>query len=139
MTIKESNKLLINTLCIVFSEIQNGLAGPKALFSYACLFMQCWIFSKFTGPHKILQDMSFGSADFGKSGFRDKQHQNLVDLGPVEDRKVSPLWYHSQCDLVWLHSLGCQWLPIQPHSSWLLSKAQLSCLAEWWSPDDLRC
>ena len=30
-------KAVINRL----SEIQNGFAGPNALFSHACLFMQC--------------------------------------------------------------------------------------------------
>ena len=31
-------------ICIRLSEIQNGFPGPKALFSHACLFMQCKIF-----------------------------------------------------------------------------------------------
>ena len=48
------------------SQIQNGFAGPKALVGDACLFMQCKIFSKFTGPNTILPDMSFGPFGFWK-------------------------------------------------------------------------
>ena len=58
---------LLGRFPVRLSEIQNGFARPKALFSQVCLFMQFLIFSKFTRPDKILQHMSFGPVDFVKS------------------------------------------------------------------------
>ena len=72
------------SICIIgfvvsgLSEIQNDFPGLRALFSQGCLFMQCYIFSKFTGPNNILQDMSFGPADFGKSGSFSQQELYFV-------------------------------------------------------------
>ena len=42
---------------------EKGFRSRKAILDFrksACLFMQCYIFSKFTGPNKISQDVSCG-------------------------------------------------------------------------------
>ena len=51
---------------IRLSKIQNGLPDRKP-FSAMLAYSSNVVFSKFTGPNKILSDMSFGPADFGKS------------------------------------------------------------------------
>ena len=43
--------LIIHEVNSRLSEIQNGFAGLKARFSYACLFKQCKMFSKFAEPN----------------------------------------------------------------------------------------
>ena len=48
-------------------EIQSGFAGPKAVFTYASVFMQCSISSNISGPNRMVPDMSFSPMYFRES------------------------------------------------------------------------